>query len=121
STSAKIGLGLLLTAGGPLIMWAVTNFVRDGESKASVSWLFGVYAMMTFGELCLSPMGLSLVNKMAPANLRAFMMGGWFLSTSFGNKISGIFGEVYTDPKTNHYYFWPLLAGAVTLSAALIF
>src|SRR5262249_26637991 len=85
----------------------------------SAAWLFGVYAMMTLGELCLSPMGLSLVNKMAPANIRAFMMGGWFLSTSFGNKLSGVFGEIYPD--SNHYIFWPALAGASAFFAAVIF
>jgi POT family proton-dependent oligopeptide transporter len=121
STSAKIGLGLLLTAGGPLVMWAATVHSNDGETKASVAWLFGVYAVVTFGELCLSPMGLSLVNKMSPANIRAFMMGGWFLSTSFGNKLSGIFGEVYTEPTTNHFIFWPVLACSLAGSAAIIF
>jgi len=45
---------------------------------------------VTVGELCLSPMGLSLVSKLAPARLTALMMGGWFLATSIGNKLAGV-------------------------------
>ena len=68
----------------------------------------------------------SLVNKMAPANLRAFMMGGWFLATSFGNKISGIFGEVYENGKLfgvyiDHKNFWIVLIIANLAGGLLIF
>jgi POT family proton-dependent oligopeptide transporter len=119
STPAKIGLGLFLTAGAPAIMLAATLWTHDGAFKGSAWWLFGTYGIITIGELCLSPMGLSLVNKMSPANLRAFMMGGWFLSTSFGNKLSGIFGEVYQ--KMEHIPFWILLIACDLLFAAVIF
>ena len=64
-------MGLLLTAGAPLIMLGATYATGDGVVKASAVWLFGTYAMATLGELCLSPMGLSLVNKTSPANIRA--------------------------------------------------
>ncbi len=64
-------------------------------------------------------MGLSLVNKMSPSHIRAFMMGGWFLSTSFGNKLSGIFGEAYT--KMNHLTFWTVLIGGNVAFAAIVF
>lgn len=119
STAGKIAVGLLLTAGAPLVMLGATYVTGDGAVKASAAWLFGTYAMATLGELCLSPMGLSLVNKTSPANIRAFMMGGWFLSTSFGNKLSGFFGELYQT--TDHYVFWPVLAGALAFFACLIF
>lgn len=108
SAPAKIGLGLLLTAVCPVIMLVATWSSNDSAVKASPMWMFAYYAQVTLGELCLSPMGLSLVNKMAPARISAFMMGGWFLATSFGNKLSGIFGEVYE--KMNHYTFWTMLA-----------
>jgi len=119
STAGKIGVGLLLTALGPLVMLGATYVTKDGAMKASAAWLFGTYAMTTLGELCLSPMGLSLVNKTSPANIRAFMMGGWFLSTSIGNKVSGVFGELYqTMP---HNVFWPVLAGSAAFFACVIF
>jgi POT family proton-dependent oligopeptide transporter len=119
SSSAKIGLGLLLTAGSPAIMLLATLVAHDGQMKVSAWWLFGVYAIITFGELCLSPMGLSLVNKMAPANITAFMMGGWFLSTSFGNKLSGIFGEAYQE--MDHRIFWVVLIFCDLICAGTIF
>jgi POT family proton-dependent oligopeptide transporter len=62
----------------------------DGAEKVSGLWLMGFYAIVTVGELCLSPMGLSLVSKLSPPRLTALMMGGWFLSTAVGNKLSGL-------------------------------
>lgn len=119
STPGKIGLGLLLTAGSPLTMLLATIVSNDGAVKASSGWLFTTYAVVTLGELCLSPMGLSLVNKMSPAHIRAFMMGGWFLSTSFGNKLSGIFGETYQ--KMEHRAFWVLLLVCDLIFAGIVF
>jgi POT family proton-dependent oligopeptide transporter len=119
STSAKIGLGLLLTAGGPLLMLTATLVSNDGAVKVSSWWLFGTYAIVTFGELCLSPMGLALVNKMSPHKIQAFMMGGWFLSTSLGSKMSGIFGEAYEE--WDHRVFWIVLMICNVFFAAVIF
>jgi POT family proton-dependent oligopeptide transporter len=119
SSSAKIGFGLLLTAGAPLLMLAATWISGDGAVKTSAWWLFGVYGVITLGELCLSPMGLSLVNKLAPASITAFMMGGWFLSTSVGGKLSGIFGEAYS--KMNHVQFWIILIVCDLVCAGIIF
>jgi len=71
-------------------------------------------------------MGLSLVNKMSPTNLRAFMMGGWFLATSFGSKISGIFGEVYANGRIfglsiDHKQFWIVLIIANLIAGGIVF
>jgi POT family proton-dependent oligopeptide transporter len=119
STSAKIGLGLALTAASALVMWAAVVQTNDAALKASPAWLWGTTAVITFGELCLSPMGLSLVNKMAPAKIRAFMMGGWFLSTAIGNKLSGVFGEVYHS--WDHRTFFIVNAVACGAAAAATF
>ena len=124
STSAKIGLGLFLTACGPIVMYFAEvasgyQGLHSQSAKVSPMWLFGTYLVVTVGELCLSPMGLSLVSKMSPANIRSFMMGGWFLSTAFGNKLSGIFGEVYTE--WDHRNFWIILAVSGGLCGLIIF
>jgi POT family proton-dependent oligopeptide transporter len=119
STAGKIGFGLLLTAGGPLVMLAATLASHGGELKVSAWWLFGTYGILTLGELCLSPMGLALVNKVSPARIQAFMMGGWFLSTSLGGKLSGIFAQVYNvmDRET----FWIFLACCALFFSGIIF
>jgi len=119
STPAKIGLGMLLMAGGPLIMLGATLASHDGQTKASPWWLLANYVPFTLGELCLSPMGLSLVNKMSPVHISAFMMGGWFLSTSIGNKLSGIFGEAYEQ--MDHRVFWTALIACNLVFAGVIF
>jgi len=108
TTPGKIGLGLLINAGAPMIMFLATYASDDSAHKVSAWWLFGTYAVSTIGELCLSPMGLSLVSKVSPPRIAAFMMGGFFLAISIGNKLSGIFGEAYTE--MNHYHFWLILA-----------
>jgi POT family proton-dependent oligopeptide transporter len=61
-----------------------------GAVKVSGWWLVGTYGVVTVAELCLSPMGLALVSKLAPARVTALMMGGWFLATSIGNKLAGV-------------------------------
>ena len=119
STSAKIGLGLFVTGCSALVMFFAVLATNDANPKAGAYWLFGVYGVVTIGELLLSPMGLSLANKMAPASIRAFMMGGWFLSTSIGNKLSGLFGEVYHS--WDHRVFFIVNALAVFASAGAIF
>ena len=58
-------------------------------------WLVGCYGVITIGELCLSPMALSLVSKLSPPRITALMMGGWFLSTSIGNKMSGVLASLW--------------------------
>lgn len=90
STPGKISLGLFITALSTLVMVAATYATHNGLEKASWLWLGGTYAVITVGELCLSPMGLSLVSKLSPPRLTALMMGGWFLSTAVGNKLSGL-------------------------------
>jgi len=68
-------------------------------------WLIGTYGVVTIGELLLSPMGLSLVSKLSPVRITSLMMGGWFLSTSIGNKLSGVLASLWDtyDHKANFF------------------
>jgi POT family proton-dependent oligopeptide transporter len=119
ATPAKIGAGLFLTGMSALVMVGAAQAIGDPATKVSAWWLFGTYAVVTVGELCLSPMGLSLVSKLSPPHLRSFLMGGWFLSTAIGNKLSGVFGEVYH--RWDHTTFFLVNTGAAVLAAAVIF
>ncbi len=89
STARKIFLGMVIT-GISLFLMALGSYLGgDGAVKISMWWLVIYYLVITVGELCLSPMGLSLVTKLSPKRLVGLMMGGWFLATAIGNKMSG--------------------------------
>lgn len=105
STPAKITWGLFITAISMSVMVAAAILSDSGAVKASAGWLFGIYGVITIGELCLSPMGLSFVSKLSPKHLSAVMMGGWFLSTAIGNKLSGVLSGLWDFfPKKEHFF-----------------
>ncbi|MBD3222110.1 MFS transporter [bacterium] len=89
STARKIFIGMILTTIALLIMVWSARVGGDGAVKVSAMWLIVYYLVITYGELCLSPMGLSLVTKLSPKRYVGLMMGGWFLATAVGNKLSG--------------------------------
>lgn len=105
STPAKIAIGLLITALSALVMVAAVKSVNTSADKASAIWLWASYGVITIGELCLSPMGLSLVSKLSPPRLTSLMMGGWFLSTSIGNKLSGILSGLWEGYEDKSKFF----------------
>jgi len=98
STARKIFYGMVITTVSLLVMAWGAHVGQDGGSKISMGWLATYYLIITVGELCLSPMGLSLVTKLSPKRLVGLMMGGWFLATSIGNKLSGFISGL--DPST---------------------
>jgi POT family proton-dependent oligopeptide transporter len=79
STPGKIGLGMVLTASSFMIMMGA-SFAGGDHGLVSPLWLIGAYFVVTIGELCLSPMGLSMVTKLSPRRMTAVMMGVWFLA-----------------------------------------
>ena len=89
SAPAKFAIGVILMGSGFLIMAAAASIVAGG-SKVLPTWLILTYLLHTFGELCLSPVGLSFVTKLAPKRFVGQLMGMWFLSLSLGNLIAGL-------------------------------
>ncbi|MEQ1675508.1 MAG: peptide MFS transporter [Chitinophagaceae bacterium] len=118
STPTKIAFGLLISALSVLVMIAAVKSGGNGAEKVSVWWLIGSYGVITIGELFLSPMGLSLVSKLSPVRITSLMMGGWFLSTSIGNKLSGILASKWDEYDNKASYFW---LNFILLGAAAIF
>ncbi|WP_296945673.1 peptide MFS transporter [uncultured Massilia sp.] len=124
SIPRKFGLGLLFNGlAFLLLMFALTSLVGP-DSKIPFWTLFMVYVIQSIGELCLSPIGLSMVTKLAPTRLVGLGMGGWFLSTGIGNNLSGIFashvsGEsgMTTASALSGYTFgfWALIGSGVIL------
>jgi proton-dependent oligopeptide transporter, POT family len=89
SAPAKFALGVMLMGSGFLVMAAASAIVASG-SKVLPYWLIMTYLLHTFGELCLSPVGLSFYTKLTPKRFVGQMMGMWFLSLSLGNLVAGL-------------------------------
>ncbi len=115
SIPAKFGIGLLLLAAGFLVMVGASVFVARGD-KVMPTWLTMTYLIHTFGELCLSPVGLSSVTKLAPRRLVGQMMGIWFLASSMGNLIAGL---VAGEFKVDTLSAWPGMYLQIVLMPAV--
>ena len=123
STPTKIAFGLVFSALSVFVMIAAVNSGNSGMEKVSVLWLIGSYGVITIGELLLSPMGLSIVSKLSPVRITSLMMGGWFLSTSIGNKLSGVLASLWDTYEDKTNYFWLnfiLLMGAAIVCFAML-
>jgi dipeptide/tripeptide permease len=116
TTAKKIFYGMLITVISLAIMAWGAWVGGNGMSKVSVMWLVVYYLIITVGELCLSPMGLSMVTKLSPKRLVGLMMGGWFLSTSIGNKLAGFISGLHPS-----WEMFLILAAAPLLVAAFLF
>ncbi|MEP7195952.1 MAG: peptide MFS transporter [Saprospiraceae bacterium] len=121
TTMSKFGMALFISGLSALVMvFAILSVPSIYTHKASAGWLWLTYFIFTISEIFLSPMGLSLVSKLAPARLTALMMGGFFLSTSIGGKIAGVmtsFWDDFTDKKM----FFLILVIAAFIGGILIF
>ena len=119
TTARKIFYGMVITMISVLVMAWAAYVGQDGAVKTAVMWLAVYYLIITFGELCLSPMGLSLVTKLAPKRLVGLMMGGWFLATAIGNKLSGFISGL--EPSTSMFVILAVaIAGVATFLYALL-
>ena len=118
-TAHKLLYGMVFTTAALLIMAVAGSLTDGGAVKVAGLWMAIFYLVITIGELCLSPIGLSLVTKLAPVRLAGLAMGGWFLATSIGNKFSGFLGNVQNHMEP--MWFFVFLAGLAALVALFIF
>jgi POT family proton-dependent oligopeptide transporter len=139
SSPKKMAMGLGLVALGYVVIAFAVHGV-DASTKVSMWWLIALYVIHTCGELCLSPIGLSMVSKLAPLRLSSLMMGTWFLANAAANKFAGTLsalippssepGKVLTDVDfptflgfhiTNLYEFFSLFIVISGAAAAILF
>jgi POT family proton-dependent oligopeptide transporter len=104
STPAKMGLGMIILGAGFVIL-AIAQGRADTVGKVGPQWLICVYLLHTIGELCLSPIGLSAVTKLAPVRLAALMMGVWFAASAIANYLAGILENLLADSAIPLYWF----------------
>ncbi|MFH0805206.1 MAG: oligopeptide:H+ symporter [Patescibacteria group bacterium] len=117
SFTAKFGFGLLFAGLGFLLLVGGASLAKNNV-LVSPLWLLGVYVLHTVGELCLSPVGLSAMNKLAPARVMSVMMGVWFLASSVGNLIGGTVAGLYETLPLPYLF---TVVGASGLGMALLF
>jgi POT family proton-dependent oligopeptide transporter len=116
STLSKIVIGMLLTAVTFGIM-TVAGIVGGDSGRVSASWLVSAYLVIALAEICLSPMGLSLVTKVAPPRHRATMMGAWFAATATGGYLAGFVGRYWSVMPHSRFF---LMVVVLCLIAAVL-
>jgi proton-dependent oligopeptide transporter, POT family len=100
NTLIKFGLGFLFLAGAFYVFYA-TRFFADALGITSLSIFTIAYLIISLGELCLSPIGLSIMTKLSPKPLQGVMMGMWFLASAYGQYVAGLLGAGMTSPAEN--------------------
>jgi len=118
-TPNKMAAGLGLLAIGFVVMIMAAALYEQTGSAVSILWLLVVYLLHTLGELCLSPVGLSMVTKLAPATFASLLMGCWFLSSALANLVGGIFAGNYDSMSLTTFFMIPTATAGV--SALLLY
>ena len=130
SAPRKIGLGMLVAACGYVLMLLASfSLLTPNEQQAAIeggtasfvspNWLVSTYLVLTFGELLLSPMGISFVSKVAPPKYKGMMMGGWFVATAIGNYGTRLASDLWGDMPL--WVVWGVLMVLCLLAALFIF
>ncbi|MCM2279320.1 MAG: peptide MFS transporter [Oligoflexia bacterium] len=117
SSIAKMAIGCFLLGASFLIMIPATHSYASGQ-KASMGWLTACTFLLTLGELYLSPVGLSLVTKLAPVRMVSMLMGMWFLSSFFGNYLSGFIGMFWEKMSKENFF---ILLSVLSFAAGFAF
>jgi POT family proton-dependent oligopeptide transporter len=120
STTAKFGAAMLFAGLGFLVLVPASSAAGKGV-PAGPQWLLLVYLLHTCGELCLSPVGLSAMTRLAPAKAGGLVMGVWFLATSLGNYLAGrVVGLAGSLPLETFFLRMALIPGAVGVILLLL-
>jgi POT family proton-dependent oligopeptide transporter len=119
STPGKFAWGTIISGLSALVMVAACLSTNVYQNKVSSAWIFTTYGVFTVSELFMSPVGLSLVSKVAPRRFTALMMGGWFITTSLGAKISGIMAGFWDNFDNKALFFGISAVAAIGAGLAL--
>jgi POT family proton-dependent oligopeptide transporter len=119
STPSKFAWGTLIAGLSSVVMVGACLSTNIYLNKVSSWWIVSSYGVFTISELFVSPVGLSLTSKVAPRRLTALMMGGWFITTSLGGKISGILAGFW-DKFDNKAVFFGISAVAAIVACFLL-
>jgi POT family proton-dependent oligopeptide transporter len=119
SSLTKMAIGCVMLGIGFIVMIVAAQGLTSPDAKRSIMWLVGSTSIYTFGELYLSPIGLSFVTKVAPARIVSMMMGVWFLANFIGNYMTGYLGTFYEKmPKDQ---FFTLMTTIAVVAGVVLF
>jgi POT family proton-dependent oligopeptide transporter len=119
SSATKFGCGLFFAGLAFLLLVPAAMLAQGGGNRVSAWWLTGFYLILEFGELCLSPVGLSLVTRLAPARLAGIMMGAWFLASAIGSKLAGYAASFSETTPLATLFSW--ISGICIIAALIMF
>jgi POT family proton-dependent oligopeptide transporter len=117
TTLGKMLIGMAFTIATFGVM-ALAGLAGGDGGRVSAAWLVGAYLLIAVAEICLSPMGLSLVTRIAPARHRGTMMGAWFVATALGGYLAGFHGTYWY--RMPHSRFFMVVAGVAAAAAAVL-
>jgi proton-dependent oligopeptide transporter, POT family len=121
SSPAKFTLGLFFLSLSFLMIVPAAKYFQQAHERVSPMWLVGLYFLQMLGELCLSPVGLSMVTKLSPARIVGLMMGVWFFATAMGNYVAGwVAGLVGSRPFSEVFMIAFVTSAVVTLMLAVL-
>ena len=121
SSPAKFTLGLLFLSLSFLLIVPAAKYYEAHGQRVSPWWLIGLYFLQMVGELCLSPVGLSMVTKLSPPRIVGFMMGVWFFATAMGNYVAGWVAGFLENRKFSEVFMIAFLStAAATLVLAIM-
>lgn len=120
STPSKFAWGTVIAGLSSLVMVAACLSTNIYENKVSSWWIISSYGVFTISELCVSPVGLSLTSKVAPRRFTALLMGGWFITTSLGGKISGILAGFWDQFDNKAVFFGISMIAAIVAGLLLL-
>ena len=121
SSPAKFTLGLFFLSLSFLLVVPAARYFQLSGQRVSPFWLIGLYFLQMLGELCLSPVGLSMVTKLSPPRIVGFMMGVWFFATAMGNYVAGwVAGFVGNRSFSEVFMIAFVTAAVVTLILAIM-
>ncbi len=109
NTVIKFGIAFLFLSGGFYIFY-YTRFFANSQGITSLNLFTLAWFIITFGELCLSPIGMSIITKLSPTHLSGMMMGLWFLASAYGQYFAGLLGAGMSTPDNNASLYEKLIS-----------
>jgi POT family proton-dependent oligopeptide transporter len=120
SSPVKFTLSLVFLSLSWMLILPAAHLFEGSHSRVSPAWLIGLYIIQAIGELCLSPVGLSLTTKLSPPRLVGLMMGVWFMATALGNYVAGWVAGFLQDRSFSDVFQMAFISSAIAAVVLIV-